>query len=325
MSGLRPPPKEEKPGGVVLRIFGLVLLVVIAGTVIYSAVTQQRLDLIEDTTISQLELGSIVEVDGIELNVVREGEGTVPLVLLHDFDVAGGALWDSVAARLNDDFDIARVDLPGFGLSQRFPDEGPPHTVAAMAEIMSGLLAQTFDRPAVIAGVGLGGGVAAEMAVTYPDQVAALVMVDVDFYRDDGWAEFAEKLPWLGRAATFTFDSGGNLGASRWAPNCGDEGGWCPTATQVQARDLAESIVDTTDSLRAFRRTPRASLVPSKLNEITAPTYYLWSQSGDVPRQSVDKVQKAIPDAQFEVVADAWKAHLDAPDTVAEAIRSMAP
>ncbi|MGA7097079.1 MAG: alpha/beta hydrolase [Acidimicrobiia bacterium] len=325
MSGLRPPPREDKPGGVVLRILGLVLLVLIAGTVIYSAVTQQRLELIEDTTVSELDINTIVDVGGVELNVVREGDGTVPLVLLHDFDVAGGALWDSVATQLAPDFDIIRVDLPGFGLSQRFPDEGAPHTVASMAEVVSNLLSQTVDQPVVVAGVGLGGEVAAELSVTSPDQVAALVMIDVDFYDKDGWAEFLEKLPWLGRAATFAFDSGGNLGASRWAPHCGDEGGWCPTAAQVAARDLAETIVGTTDSLRAFRRTPAASLVPSKLGEIGAPTYYLWSQSGNVPRQSVDKVQQAMPGAQFDVVADAWKAHLDAPETVAEAIRSIAP
>ncbi|MGA8039008.1 MAG: alpha/beta hydrolase, partial [Acidimicrobiia bacterium] len=169
MSGLRPPPREDKPGGVVLRILGLVLLVLIAGTVIYSAVTQQRLELIEDTTVSELDINTIVDVGGVELNVVREGDGTVPLVLLHDFDVAGGALWDSVATQLAPDFDIIRVDLPGFGLSQRFPDEGAPHTVASMAEVVSNLLSQTVDQPVVVAGVGLGGEVAAELSVTSPD------------------------------------------------------------------------------------------------------------------------------------------------------------
>ena len=56
-----------------------------------------------------------------------------------------------------------------------------------------------------------------------------------------------------------------------------------PDAGPDQARDLAETIVDTSESIHFFRRTPAASQVPSKLGEITTPTCYLWSQAGDVP------------------------------------------
>ena len=70
--------------------------------------------------------------------------------------------------------------------------------------------------------------------------------------------------------------------------------------------------------------TPAASQVPSKLGEIEAPTQYLWSGAGEVPRQSVDRVQLAMPSAAFEVVPDAWRAHLDSPEKVAAAISSLA-
>jgi pimeloyl-ACP methyl ester carboxylesterase len=324
MTGLRPPPKREKPGGVVLRFVVLIILVIVVGIIIFSAVTQQRLELIEDTTIDSLQLESVVEVDGVELNVVREGEGQTPLVMLHDVDIAGQVIWDGVASGLGSDFDIMRVDLPGFGFSQRFPEEGPPHTVSAMAAIVADLIAQTWVTPVNLAGVGLGGEVAAEVAVTHPEAVASLLMIDVDFYRPDGWVEFLERIPWVGRAATFTFDTGGSRSFERWAPNC-ESGGWCPTQSQAEQRDLATTIVNSTDSFRSFRRTPAASLVPSSLNEITVPVHYLWSQAGGVPRESVDKVQQAIPQLQVDVFADAWKVHLDDPASVAGAIQSMLP
>jgi len=92
----------------------------------------------------------------------------------------------------------------------------------------------------------------------------------------------------------------------------------------VAGRDLASTIDETTDSFRAFRRTPAASLVPSKLNEITAPVHYFWSQQGEVPRESVDRVQEAMPEARFDVLADAWKAHLDFPADIAAALAAMA-
>jgi pimeloyl-ACP methyl ester carboxylesterase len=217
-----------------------------------------------------------------------------------------------------------RVDLPGWGLSDRIPEEGTRHTVASMAVQVAEAIEANFDQPAVIAGVGLGGEVAAEVGVNNPELVAGIVMVDVDFYKSDGWLAILEKLPWFGTAVTFAFESAGPFASERWAPHC-EEGGWCPSPGQVEARDLAETIEGTTDSIRAYRRTPAASLVPSKLNEITAPVRYLWSQEGEVPRESVDRVLEALPGAEVEVFADAWKAYLDLPGEVAAAIGAMAP
>jgi hypothetical protein len=90
----------------------------------------------------------------------------------------------------------------------------------------------------------------------------------------------------------------------------------------VEARDLAETIVDTADSIRSFRRTPPASFVPSKLGDIVAPTRYVWSQEGTVPRESVDRVLESLPEMEVEVVP-VWKAHLEEPSVVADAIRSV--
>jgi hypothetical protein len=36
-------------------------------------------------------------------------------------------------------------------------------------------------------------------------------------------------------------------------------------------------------------------------------------------------VQEILPEAQFDVLADAWKAHLDLPRDVAAAILAIAP
>ena len=328
MSGLRPPPKPEAPTRVALRMLVLVVLVLAAGVIVWTAVTEQRIDLIEDVALDEaldeLEMEPFVTSDGTELNLMREGAGPVPLLLLHDIDVAGGVIWDGVVAGLDPGFTVLRVDLPGFGLSERMPTEGRRHTVASMAEQVAEAAEQVFDQPVMIAGIGLGGEVGAEIAVVQPDLVSGLVLVDVDFYMPDGWDEFVQKLPWVGKAASFALETAGPLAAGRWAPNC-EQGGWCPTESQVESRDLAETIVDTAASIQAFHSTPAASQVPSELADITAPVHYLWSQQGEVPRESVDRVQEALPEAGFEVLADSWKAHLDQPSQVAAAIGALAP
>lgn len=305
----------------VARFIVLILLLALAGSAIWAVVTNQRIDLIEVTSTDNLNRTAFTTTGGTALAFVEEGSGTVPVVLLHDFDVAGGVLWDGVVASLGEKVTALRIDLPGFGLSDRVPEEGSSHTVAVMAEMVSEVVGDRFDGPVVFAGVGLGGEVAAEIAVIHPEIVSGLVMVDVDFDRSDGWVEFMERLPLYGRPTAFSFEGAGRFSANRWAPNC-DSGGWCPTQDQVARRGIAETVENTSESLRAYRRTPAASLVPSKLNEITAPTYFVWSQEGDVPRGSVDAVLEALPDMQVEVVP-AWKAHLESPEVVATAILTV--
>jgi hypothetical protein len=50
----------------------------------------------------------------------------------------------------------------------------------------------------------------------------------------------------------------------------------------------------------------------------------VWSQEGDVPRESVDLILEALPDMQIEVVP-VWKAHLEEPNVVADAIVTVNP
>jgi len=301
------------------------LLILAAGLAIWTAVTNQRIDLTETNTLAGLELDTIRDVDGTSINASVEvkGLGSTPVVLLHDVDVAGGVLWDQLIEALGPDATVLRVDLPGFGFSQRIPTEESRHTVASMAQMVAAVIEPRFTEPVIFAGVGLGGEVAAEISVTNPDLVAGLVLIDVDFYRTDGWREFVEKLPWVGRAATYALETGGPFAADLWAPHC-ETGGWCPSRSQAQSRDLAEKLVETTDSIRAFRRTPASSLVPSKLSEIEAPTVFIWSSAGDVPRESVDEALEALQAAELEVI-DAWKAYLDEPQQVADVLRSLVP
>ncbi|HWL48376.1 MAG TPA: hypothetical protein VNT92_00730, partial [Acidimicrobiia bacterium] len=106
MTGLRPPPKAETTSRVFVRFVVLILLLVAAGVVIWTTVTLDRIDLIEDVSLEELENDSVVTANGTVVNVVRQGEGTVPLVLLHDVDVAGGVTWDGVAADLDPRFSV---------------------------------------------------------------------------------------------------------------------------------------------------------------------------------------------------------------------------
>jgi pimeloyl-ACP methyl ester carboxylesterase len=303
------------------RIFMVMILGLVAGVAVWTSVTNQRIDLTEDVPARSIELVDPSMVGDIRVNVVAEPGGPVPVILLHERDIVGSALWDDVAVALSGRYKAVRVDLPGYGLSDRLPDEGPGHTVAAMAQVVSSVIEERFDLPVVLVGAGLGGKVAAELAVSNPDVVRGVVLVDVDFWEENSWVEIVERLPWIGRAATFTLETGGRFAVDMWAPNC-DNGGWCPSQQDLTARTIATSIKGSTETMRAFLRTRPSALVPSDLSEITAPVVFVWSRDGDVPSESVRRAEDAIPDMTV-IEVEVWKAYLESPSSVAAAIDTV--
>lgn len=322
--GLTQPPKLQRPSRTLARFAVLVLMLFAAAVAIWHVTTQNNIALTEDGSVASLDVDpdSLFEVGDLRLRVVQHSTGPIPLVLLHDVDVGGSVEMADLAAMAADELYTVTVDLPGFGLSTRIPEPGRSHTVGAMADAVAVVTESLFTRPALLVGVGLGGKVAAEMAVTRPDLVAGLVMVDVDFWPEEKWRVRAQRLPVIGSSMTYTYETSGRYAASVWAPHCGEPGGWCPSPQQLVDRAAAAGILGSTASIHAFHNTPQSSLVPSDLDRITAPAVFVWSLRGDVPRESVERIKAEIPDLTV-IDVDTWMAHLEAPRIVLDAVAAI--
>ncbi|MGD2060054.1 MAG: alpha/beta hydrolase [Acidimicrobiia bacterium] len=306
----------------------LVILAAAAGAVIYTAVTNQKIDLTEDVRAEGIELDNPSNVDGLRINVVEDGSGQVPVVFLHDVDVAGGLTLEPVSTSLSGDYRGIRIDLPGFGYTTRLPFETSRHTAARMAETVSLVLAERFDSPVLVVGVGFGGEVAADLAVSYPEAVDGLVLIDVDFWSADSnqaansGSLFLERLPWFGKTATYMWETGGRFALDNWAPYC-EMGGWCPSSEQLGRRAAVITIEGTTESLHWFRRTPPAALAPSNLEDITVPVAYVWSSDGPVDSETVERVDTGIAE-MATITSETFQAHLEDPEAIQAAIDSVA-
>ncbi len=318
MTSLRQPPKPEKPSRVVARFFVLIVLLAVVGVVMWTSATNQRIALTEDVALEALEIEGVAEVDGLKIRIIEGGGGVIPVVILHDRDVVGGAVLEGLAGEIGGRYYPVRIDLPGHGFSTRIPEPNRGHTVSAMAQNVSSIIEDRYTTRPVVVGIGLGGRVAAEVAVTSSDLIRGLVMVDVDFWPETTWDTRVQGLPFVGEAATFTIESAGLLGYDRWAPNC-PTGGWCPTSTMGAVRAQVTEIEGTTASLNAFLETPVSSLVPSDLDLITVPSAYVWSSEGEVPRDAVDRIAEVMPELIVAEVA-VWKVHLEQPRAVADLI-----
>lgn len=113
------------------------------------------------------------------LHISRVGEG-LPLVFIHGWGV-NSAIWQPVVDTLADNYEITTIDLPGFGDNNEFVlDE---YTVSNIAK----LIASRLDKPAVIIGWSLGGLIATELALQWPNKVKSLVTVaSSPFFVEEG-------------------------------------------------------------------------------------------------------------------------------------------
>ena len=133
------------------------------------------------THIPMSATGQMVRVADRNLHVRMQGGGPVVL-LLHGIPT-NGLLWRDVAPHLAGRARVLAVDLLGYGRSDR--PAGQPVDVVAHAEYMVELLDELGIERATVVGHDIGGGIAQNLAVRYPERVERLGLVNSVCY--DSW------------------------------------------------------------------------------------------------------------------------------------------
>jgi len=98
----------------------------------------------------------------------------IPLVLLHGWGL-NSAVWQPLIESLPDGFtqffNVVTLDLPGFGVNVSV--DITPYSLANICQSIT----NTITKPAIYVGWSLGGLVATEMALRFPEKVLALITV----------------------------------------------------------------------------------------------------------------------------------------------------
>jgi pimeloyl-ACP methyl ester carboxylesterase len=164
-----------------------------------------------------------VEANGVTLGVEHFGETAAPLILL-----AGGTTmlsWpDALCEALaRGGRHVVRYDLRDSGASSIVDPEAPTYTLRDLAADAAALARELDDRPAHLAGIGVGGMVAQVAALDHPDAFSALTLagtrpvapgrVDEDLPDHDAATMerlFSRPMPdWSDRAAVAEFTTAG--------------------------------------------------------------------------------------------------------------------
>jgi pimeloyl-ACP methyl ester carboxylesterase len=164
-----------------------------------------------------------IEANGVTIGVERFGDAAAPLVLL-----AGGTTmlsWpDALCEALaRGGRHVVRYDLRDSGASTTVDPERPAYTLRDLAADAAALAGQLDERPAHLAGIGVGGMVAQVAALDHPEAFSALTLVSTrpvapgriesDLPDHDGATMrrlFSRPMPdWSDRAAVADHAAGG--------------------------------------------------------------------------------------------------------------------
>ena len=268
-------------------------------------------------------VGSFCTPDGVRLGVEHFGEAGAPLVLL-----AGGPTmlsWpDALCEALGrGGRHVVRYDLRDVGTSTSADPEAPTYTLRDLAADAAALARGLDDRPAHLAGIGVGGMVAQVAALDHPGAFSALTFagtrpvapgrVDDDLPDHDSATMervFALPMPdWSDRASVADF-------AAARAELRGDD----PAA----AREVAERIFDRTQSAQpAVQMANQMGTVfatldceprwRERLPELAIPTLVVHGRRDPFfPVGNGEALAREIPGARLLVLEDAATAIPDA-------------
>lgn len=263
-----------------------------------------------------------VQVGPGAVHVERYGHGGTPVILLHGFGTCT-FLWRNVAPILAEAGHTAyALDLFGHGESDRSLDAD--FGIAAQAEYLDAAMTALRLAHATIVGLDLGGNVALRLAVTRPERVDKLVLINVPAFDEIPAGDIAA----LQRStAIFAFKvTRGVLGAAPLLQTVLE--GSVAKPDQMPTRLLARYLApfagqEGVNHLLALGSSIRKSdMEDLALSGIKAPTLVLrGDHDGWVSRDIASRLAAAIPGATLtRIPGVARLVPEEAPDYLAEAL-----
>ena len=253
-----------------------------------------------------------------EVKMLRGGQGP-PVLYLHS--VAAEAA-DALCADLASDFTVVAPYFPGFGGSEGIEQmEDMEDAVYHLLDLMERL---GMERP-IVAGLSLGGWMAAELAVRYPDSVSALVIANPAGLYIEGHPIkeiFGRSMPEL--ADDIFADHQQPVYLAMQAAGDSIERALAERTLSFEAVQPYLELMSAAARLawNPYLHNPR---LRRRLNRVKAPTVVLsGTKDGLIPPAHPEAYAAEIPGARLERVDAGHMLTLERPDVIAAAIRSVA-
>ena len=249
---------------------------------------------------------------GISIHFDELGSGPA-LVLGHSF-LCSGDMWEPQIARLAEAHRVINVDFRGHGRSG--PAESPFTLYDLVDEVVAVLDHLGVER-AVWAGLSIGGMVALRAAVTFPDRVSGLILLDSHAGAERLWKKAKYRALGLGvRLVGFRPFLGGVLpmmfGRTTLREN--------RDLTRVWGEKFAASHVSS--MLHGLEALVRRDSLIERLGQIRAPSLVIVGQEDrSLPVADSQVIHTGLPDSRLVVIPGAG--HLSTLEQPAAVTRAM--
>lgn len=238
-----------------------------------------------------------IDIDGQRMHYRREGTPGAPVLVLLHGNSASLHTWDGWVDALDDDFDVVRLDLPGFGLTGPSP-ERDYHDATYVRVLSRFIETLDIDRFA-LAGNSLGGNIAWQYTLEKPERVDKLILID-----PSGMPQADTPVPFVFRLArvpvlsnALTWFAPESLYRNSLLEVYGDDS--LVTDTLVQRyRDLSLFAGNRQAFVDAGLQFDSAPI--DRLGEISTPTLILWgAKDAWIPVSDGERFQSALPNSEL--------------------------
>lgn len=251
-----------------------------------------------------------VEVAGVKIHYKVFGSGQPVMILLHGFG-ASTFSWREVTGPLSQSGTVIVYDRPAFGLTER-PLPGSwvgqnPYSEPAQVTILFGLMDALEVRSAILVGNSAGGSVAVNAALTQPDRVQALVLVDAAIY-DSGrtvpaWLRWVSHTPQAERIGPLLTRSIASRGIEILFSAWHDRARIMPEIIRGYRLPLRAQNWDV--ALWQYTTAAQPGNLSAHLAELHLPTLVITGDDDRiVPTANSLRLAQEIPGAQLVVVKD---------------------
>ena len=172
----------NRPLRVFAAVVGFVLVLLIVGPLVIPIPPLPDIQPVEELADPD---SRFITVNGLQVHTKEAGTGEPTMILLHGFG-ASVFSWREVMQPLSQYGRVVAYDRPAFGLTERpLPGswkEESPYGVEGNLTLLLGLMDALGIEKAILIGNSAGGRLAVQAALTHPERVSGLVLVDAAIY-----------------------------------------------------------------------------------------------------------------------------------------------
>lgn len=246
-----------------------------------------------------------------------------PLLFIHGFD-SSLLEFRRIWPLLKDQQNIWAIDLYGAGFTE-FSPKIPVNPQTIRLHLLQ-TIAMLINKPVILIGASLGGAVAIDLALHYPEWIRAIVLIDSvgfsgsfpigEFLPEPviqvgtGWLHFRKQ---TALTAATLLESGLGSGFAAIAPRLTDD---------LRCSLLHQHMPGWSAATLSFTRSGGYARIGDRVSELQPPTLILWGEADPIlGTADAQKFRQVIPQSELIWIRQAGHApHLDQPQQVSDRI-----